>query len=183
MMAIVLLLWCGVGGVIGYAIGNSKGQGVLGFWLGLFLGVIGWILVAFSPPSDEVLAERAAATTVLHAQVEQVEAQRILRPCAFCAEMIQPSAIVCRYCGRDVEPINEPPPLIAAASREERMADLASRFPYFLAEAQSALAERPHQPTNDIEWLERVCLELRAGKQLRRAVEKVDGPVAGAGWY
>jgi hypothetical protein len=25
------------------------------------------------------------------------------RPCPFCAEPIQPSAVVCRFCGRDVE--------------------------------------------------------------------------------
>jgi|GEM_PF-5169828 hypothetical protein len=26
------------------------------------------------------------------------------RPCPFCAESIQPSAVVCRFCGRDVPP-------------------------------------------------------------------------------
>jgi hypothetical protein len=29
------------------------------------------------------------------------------RPCPFCAESIQPSAVVCRFCGRDVPPVIE----------------------------------------------------------------------------
>ncbi len=33
------------------------------------------------------------------------------RPCPWCAEMIQPAAKVCRYCGRNVDdPTSEPPP-------------------------------------------------------------------------
>jgi hypothetical protein len=33
------------------------------------------------------------------------------RPCPFCAEPIQPSAIVCRFCGRDVPAVTEGPGL------------------------------------------------------------------------
>src|SRR5205085_7705465 len=37
-----------------------------------------------------------------------------LRACPWCAEQIQPAAKVCRYCGRDVEPIASTPAAAAA---------------------------------------------------------------------
>jgi hypothetical protein len=49
-----------VGGAVGYAIGNNKGQGAVGFWLGLLLGFVGWIVVAVMEPSEEIRAERNA---------------------------------------------------------------------------------------------------------------------------
>ncbi|HET7059108.1 MAG TPA: hypothetical protein VFI05_10260 [Nitrospiraceae bacterium] len=33
------------------------------------------------------------------------------RPCPFCAESIQPSAVVCRFCGREVSSVTEGPGL------------------------------------------------------------------------
>lgn len=36
------------------------------------------------------------------------------RPCPFCAESIQPSAVVCRFCGRNVPSATEGPGLPAA---------------------------------------------------------------------
>lgn len=33
------------------------------------------------------------------------------RPCPFCAELIQPSAVVCRFCGRDVGAVADHPGL------------------------------------------------------------------------
>jgi uncharacterized membrane protein (UPF0136 family) len=56
MVIIVLLVWAGVGGLIGYAIGNSKGRGTEGFWLGFLLGIIGWIIEAFQKPTADVAA-------------------------------------------------------------------------------------------------------------------------------
>lgn len=35
------------------------------------------------------------------------------RPCPFCAESIQPSAVVCRFCGREVSSLTEGPGLPA----------------------------------------------------------------------
>ena len=44
------LFWCGVGGLVGALIGSGKGRAAAGFWLGLLLGIIGWIIVAFMSP-------------------------------------------------------------------------------------------------------------------------------------
>lgn len=33
------------------------------------------------------------------------------RPCPFCGELIQPSAVVCRFCGREVTPVQSQPGL------------------------------------------------------------------------
>jgi hypothetical protein len=54
---VFILLWCGVGGLIGWAIGNGKGRPAEGFWLGFLLGVIGWIIAAFMAPSPEVAVD------------------------------------------------------------------------------------------------------------------------------
>ena len=59
-LAVFVVLWFFLGGGVGYAIGNSKGQGTAGFLLGLLLGFIGWIIVAVMEPSDEVRAARNA---------------------------------------------------------------------------------------------------------------------------
>ena len=49
-IVLVFLFWCGVGGLGGALIGSGKGRAAAGFWLGLLLGVIGWIIVAFLSP-------------------------------------------------------------------------------------------------------------------------------------
>lgn len=54
-----LVFWIGVGGGVGYLIGNSKGRGTAGFWLGVVLGLIGWIIAACLSPSYEVQVQRA----------------------------------------------------------------------------------------------------------------------------
>lgn len=43
------LFWIIVGCIVGYFIGRSKNRPVLGFFLGLFLGCIGWIIMIFVP--------------------------------------------------------------------------------------------------------------------------------------
>jgi len=53
-----LLLGAVIAGVIGMAIGSSKGKVGAGFWLGFLLGPIGWIIAALLTPSLEVQAER-----------------------------------------------------------------------------------------------------------------------------
>lgn len=60
----------------------------------------------------------------------------IRRPCPWCAEMILPAAMVCRFCGRDVDPVQLPAP---ADVLMRTPTDLANR----LFEAVEALAVDP----------------------------------------
>ena len=64
--------------LVGYAIGERKGNVATGIILGLLLGPIGWLVTAMCFSN--------------------------LRKCPFCSEDIKPDPKVCRYCGRDLPP-------------------------------------------------------------------------------
>ena len=89
----VTVLWIGVwlvlGPLVGYAIGKPKGREGYGLVLGFLLGFIGWIIVAVMEPV---------------AGYSDIGTQGPRRTCPYCAEKIQPAAVVCRYCGAEVEP-------------------------------------------------------------------------------
>ncbi len=98
-----LLVWWLVGAWIGFLIGAGKGRGREGFWWGLGLGVIGWFIVALMRPTPVADAlHRKQVESVLSAQPLGGGASRA---CPWCAETIKSHAIVCRFCGRDVEKI------------------------------------------------------------------------------
>lgn len=44
--------WVAFFGGIGYAIGSEKDRSGAGFWFGVLLGVVGWIIVGLMEPSD-----------------------------------------------------------------------------------------------------------------------------------
>lgn len=99
---IVLVLGAGISGVIGLAIAASKGKGGSGFLLGALLGPIGWIVAAVIEPSPAVRQRRIAEQAQANAQAlaHQPPAGTPLQPCRWCAELIQPAAVVCRFCNR-----------------------------------------------------------------------------------
>ncbi len=56
------IIFSGIGGIIGFVIGNVKGRPLAGFFLGLLIGPIGWIVTACGPnPKKEAAAREAEA--------------------------------------------------------------------------------------------------------------------------
>lgn len=108
-MGAVLVFWVLVGlavsGVIGLAIGQAKGRPGAGFLLGFFLGWIGWIIIAVMSRTPEAQARRDVE---IARQAQLLGGVSAVRPCPWCAEMIKPAAIVCRFCGHDVPPGQAP---------------------------------------------------------------------------
>lgn len=108
----VLVVWLLVAGVlfavIGSEVGRRKGLQGAGFVLGFLLGPIGVLIVGVMTPSQATLDDARRAEG--------------FRRCPFCAEMIRPDAVVCRYCQRDVpnvepRPVDESPPYWQRGSR------------------------------------------------------------------
>jgi len=88
--------------LLGVAIGDTKGRSTIGFWLGVLLGPIGVVIVALMSATPEAQAryERNVARAA-----NALDGAQPLRACPWCAEQIQPAARLCRYCGRNVDPI------------------------------------------------------------------------------
>lgn len=75
-------------GVVGYFIAKSKGRDAkTGCLWGVFLGPIGWLVVALS--SDQAPSKSRDG--------------RALRKCTYCAELILDEALVCKFCGREIQ--------------------------------------------------------------------------------
>lgn len=98
--AIAVLL---ISGWIGGAIGAGKGRAGAGFALGLLFGIFGWIAVGLMSPTAKVRQTRAQEIATAVAGQHEVAATPT-RPCPWCAEQIQSAAVVCRFCGRQVDP-------------------------------------------------------------------------------
>lgn len=100
MLIVILLAF----GVAGYMMLSVHERGWTGFLLGFFLAPIG-LVIAWVMRSN--LAEAARRTE--KSAERRGDAARDERRCPFCAEWILAQARVCKHCGRDVEPISDPP--------------------------------------------------------------------------
>jgi|NGEPerStandDraft_6_1074524.scaffolds.fasta_scaffold169811_2 hypothetical protein len=114
-----LIAWVVIGAIVGFAIGKAKGRGAAGFFLGFFLGGLGLIIIAVMEPTVEVEANRQAMVETALRKGNDGQAQSKPgdnRICPWCAETIKAAAVICRYCGRDVEPVPTPESEVSTAS-------------------------------------------------------------------
>lgn len=87
-----LILW-GLCGFIGGCVASSKGNSFMGgFFVGLILGPIGWIISALmsGPPLPQSIQVTVNNTPEL-------------KVCPYCAEQIKAAATICRFCDRKVK--------------------------------------------------------------------------------
>ncbi len=185
-VAALLLVWLvfgiAVGGGVGYAIGQGKGRAAAGFWLGALLGVIGWIIVAVMEPSEDIRRQREATTLATAAAMLGGNSPRDsltdvvsggLRPCPWCAEHIKAAAKVCRYCGREVDPIELSIPSYQR-SREELLFDaIRDEFPTQFDAGKACLLGLEVPPERPAEWLRELCYRVSQGAPLEVAATRV----------
>ncbi len=115
-------------------------------------------------PERETQRAGAIAAAVAHAGASKREGGR---PCPWCAETIKPAARVCRYCGRDVEPLDILE--ITEASWQKVQDEFPSSHPI----AMELLDALPTPPERPADWTRELCNRIEAGSVPEAAAARI----------
>lgn len=103
LIAVAIICWCVCWCVIGYNLGRARGHTSAGFWWAFCLGPIGCLTFL------SIEHGRGVSHGSGHGEYSDLARGHddSSRACPFCAETIKKAAILCRYCGHDVQPVIE----------------------------------------------------------------------------
>ena len=97
-MVSLILFWVIFSLLVGLYYTRKGHSFAYGFFVSLFLSpLLGFLLGLFLEPNIKVIENRALQ-------------DRTMRKCPDCAELVKAEAIVCRHCGRALEPLAPEPP-------------------------------------------------------------------------
>ena len=167
-----IALWAFIGGLIGAAIGNSKGRRSVGFWLGLFFGGIGWIIVAVMQPTLGAEVARINAIKTIQSSGNSTTGSNELgtRNCPYCAETIKSAAVVCRFCGHDVEPVIEEGPAVRVAHQEKSWyGHVSDKFPKIFDAVWDEAQKYQPWPSDATKMLRGACILANKGLPVQEA--------------
>lgn len=166
---LLIVLWpviALVNGCVGYAIGRSKGRGTGGFWLGFFVGAIGWVIIAVLEPTEAVRRERALELAAA-LSANPTLAGEGTRDCPWCAERIKTAAKVCRYCGHEVPAVD--PQLV----EQQLVAQVRTDYPKEFPVAEHHLLGLEVSPEYPDRWLRELCKRISAGSPPEAAAARI----------